>query len=163
MKRLKETIFTSFNLDILRFYFVSSSWQKVTNFDTVKITEFFSPVMLRRKEEQTVQNLYAHLEVFNDAIHWLCFIFRSSHQTCSIIKGVLRNFAKFTGKHLCKSLFFNKVAGLHETLAQVFSCEFYKISKNTFFTEHLRTTASLFWQYIMISFLQVDLLFLTNS
>ena len=26
-------------------------------------------------------------------------------------KGVLRNFAKFTGKHLCQSLFFNKVAG----------------------------------------------------
>ena len=25
---------------------------------------------------------------------------------------VLRNFAKFTGKHLCQSLFFNKVAGL---------------------------------------------------
>ena len=27
-------------------------------------------------------------------------------------------------------------------LAQVFSCEFYKISKNTFFTEHPWTTAS---------------------
>ena len=27
-------------------------------------------------------------------------------------KGVLRIFAKFTGKHLCQSLFFNKVAGL---------------------------------------------------
>ena len=27
-------------------------------------------------------------------------------------KGVLRNFAKFTGKRLCQSLFFNKVAGL---------------------------------------------------
>ena len=26
-------------------------------------------------------------------------------------KGALRNFAKFTGKHLCQSLFFNKVAG----------------------------------------------------
>ena len=26
-------------------------------------------------------------------------------------KGVLRNFAKFAGKHLCQSLFFNKVAG----------------------------------------------------
>ena len=25
--------------------------------------------------------------------------------------GVLRNFAKFTGKHLCQSIFFNKVAG----------------------------------------------------
>ena len=29
-----------------------------------------------------------------------------------------------------------------EALAQVFSCEFCKISKNIFFTEHLRTTAS---------------------
>ena len=29
-----------------------------------------------------------------------------------------------------------------ETLAQVFSCEFCKISKNTFFTENLWTTAS---------------------
>ena len=27
-------------------------------------------------------------------------------------KGVLKNFAKFTGKHLCQSLFLNKVAGL---------------------------------------------------
>ena len=28
-----------------------------------------------------------------------------------------------------------------ETLAHVFSCEFWEISKNTFFTEHLRATA----------------------
>ena len=27
-------------------------------------------------------------------------------------KGVLRNFTKITVKHLCQSLFFNKVAGL---------------------------------------------------
>ena len=37
---------------------------------------------------------------------------RSSHQRCSTKKGVLRNFAKLTGKHLCQSLFFNKVASL---------------------------------------------------
>ena len=37
---------------------------------------------------------------------------RSSHRRCSVRKGVLRNFAKFTGKHLCVSLFFDKVAGL---------------------------------------------------
>ena len=36
---------------------------------------------------------------------------KSSHQRCSVKKGVLRNFAKFTGKHLCQSLVFNKVAG----------------------------------------------------
>ena len=29
-----------------------------------------------------------------------------------ILEEVLRNFKKFTGKHLCQSLFFNKVAGL---------------------------------------------------
>ena len=38
-------------------------------------------------------------------------------------KGVLRNFAKFTEKHLCHSLFFNKVSKFLRTL---------------FFTEHLR-------------------------
>ena len=53
-------------------------------------------------------------------------------------KGVLQNFAKFTGKQLCQSIFLNKVAGLawnfvkKENLAQVFPCEFCEISKNTF-------------------------------
>ena len=75
-------------------------------------------------------------------------IFRSSHQRCSVKKGVLRNFAKFTGKHLCQSLFFNEVAGgacnfiKKEILAPVFSCEFCEIPKNTFFTEHVLVTAS---------------------
>ena len=62
------------------------------------------------------------------------FINRSSRPEVFCRKGVLRNFAKFTGKHLCQSLFFSKVAGLacnfikKETLAQVFSCEFCEIS-----------------------------------
>ena len=38
--------------------------------------------------------------------------FRSSLSEMFCKKGVLRNTAKFTGKHLCKSLFFNKVAGM---------------------------------------------------
>ena len=38
--------------------------------------------------------------------------FRSSQRRCSLRKGVLRNFSKFTGKHLCQRLYFNKVAGL---------------------------------------------------
>ena len=67
--------------------------------------------------------------------------FRSGHLRCSVRKSVLRNFAKFTGKRLCLSLYLNKVAGL-ETLAQGFSCEFCKISKNKIFTEHVWATAS---------------------
>ena len=37
---------------------------------------------------------------------------RSSCQDVFCKKGVLKNFTKFTGKHLCQSLFFNKVLGL---------------------------------------------------
>ena len=33
-------------------------------------------------------------------------------QRCSLKVSVLKNLAKFIGKHLCQSLFFNKVAGL---------------------------------------------------
>ena len=33
------------------------------------------------------------------------FCFRSSHQRCSIKIGLLKNFLKFAGKHLCQSLF----------------------------------------------------------
>ena len=74
--------------------------------------------------------------------------FRSSHQRCSVKKGVLRNFAKFTGKRLYQRIFFNKVAALRsatllkESLAQVFSREFCEISKNNFFTKHVRKTTS---------------------
>ena len=39
-------------------------------------------------------------------------IIRSSHRRCSVKKGVLKNFTKFTGKHLFQSLLFNNVAGL---------------------------------------------------
>ena len=55
---------------------------------------------------------------------------------CSAIKRVLRNFAKLTGP-VPESLLIKK-----ETLAQVFSCEFCEIFRKTYFTEHLRTTAS---------------------
>ena len=74
---------------------------------------------------------------------------QKQHRECSIRKGILRNFARFTGKQMCQILVFNKVAGLRpatllkkEAHAQVFSCEFCEISKNTFFAEHLGTTAS---------------------
>ena len=43
-------------------------------------------------------------------------ICRSSRPEVFCKKGVLRNFTKFTGKHLCMSLFFNKVAGQPATL-----------------------------------------------
>ena len=60
-------------------------------------------------------------------------IYRSSRPEEFSKKGVVKNFTKFTGEHQCWS-----------QSAQVFSCEFCKIFNNTFFTEHLRTTASIY-------------------
>ena len=55
--------------------------------------------------------------------------------------------SKFTGKHLCQSLFFNKVAGLSSFIRKRlwhrrFYVNFPKFLKTSFFTEHLRETAS---------------------
>ena len=61
----------------------------------------------------------------------------------------LRNLAKFTEKHLCN--FIKK-----ETLVQVFSCEFWEIAKNTFFTEHL------WWLLYFISLILLLLLSLIS-
>ena len=62
--------------------------------------------------------------------------FRSTRPEMFCKKGVLRNFANFTRKHLSQSLFLNKVAGISP--AQVFSCEFCKFLRTPFLTEHPR-------------------------
>ena len=48
---------------------------------------------------------YYYSGIFNSKSNFCRKIYKSSHQTCSIRKGDLRNFAKFTGKYLCQSLF----------------------------------------------------------
>ena len=65
---------------------------------------------------------------------------RSSRPEVFCKKGFLENIAKFTGKHLCQGLFFNKVWNFikKETLEQVFSCVLCEIFKNTLFIENLR-------------------------
>ena len=72
-------------------------------------------------------------------------ITRSSHQRRSVKKGVLGNFTKLTGKHLCQSLFFNKVAGLRPATLlkerlwhRCFSANFTKFLKLPFLAEHLQ-------------------------
>ena len=53
--------------------------------------------------------------------------FRSSHWRFSVRKGVLRNFAKCTGKHVRQSLFLNKFAGRGDCFWS-FSCLLLKVS-----------------------------------
>ena len=53
-------------------------------------------------------------------------------------KVVLTNFAKFTGKHLCQSLFFNRL------YYRFFPVNFTEICRTTLFTKHRWATASAF-------------------
>ena len=71
-------------------------------------------------------------------------ISRRSRPEVFFKKGVHRNFAKFTGKHMCQSLLLNKVAGLrHATLLKkrlwrrCFSVNFAKCLRTLFYIEHL--------------------------
>ena len=75
--------------------------------------------------------------------------YRSSHLRCSLRKGILRNFAKFTRKHLNQSPFSNRTAGLRPATLlkkilwyRYFPVNFGKILRTPFFTEQLWTTAS---------------------
>ena len=68
------------------------------------------------------------------------FPYRSSRPEV-FCKGVLRIFTKFTGKHLCQSLFLNKVTGLRATTLLKkrlwHRCDFTKFPRTPFLTEHL--------------------------
>ena len=68
----------------------------------------------------------------------------------------IQKYSHFKVKRLsiCQKLFVlnygeNQWPGGVLQLAQVFSCEFYEISKNTFFTEHLPATASVLQEIIV--------------
>ena len=101
---------------------------------------YFSPFNLKSLLNQKLTSLKAKFCFFD----WQKMLHRASRLEMLCEKGVRRNFAKYTGKHLYQSFIFNKVTSLckslffdfikKETLApQVFSCEFCEISKNTFF------------------------------
>ena len=70
-------------------------------------------------------------------VHSLNLIFKNSPSDMFCKNSVLKDFAIFTGKHLCWSLFLSYRPQdcnfiKKEAPAKVFSCEFYKIFKNIF-------------------------------
>ena len=88
-------------------------------------------------------NLYMHS---NHALKTMSNVLMIKWYRNSRKERGLKNYAKFTGKHLCQSFFWKEscrpeawgfLLYLKKTLVQVFSSEFCSISKNTFFTELL--------------------------
>ena len=79
------------------------------------------------------------------------FLFRSSCPEVLCKKGVLKYFAKFTGKHMCQSLFFNKVAGLRP--ATLLKKKFWHRCFPVYFAKILRTPtyiAQLRWLFLPV-------------
>ena len=76
---------------------------------------------------------------------------RSSRPYVSVKKMFIKNFKKSTGKHLCQSLFFNKVSTKKETVAQVFSCKFCETSKTTFSCRTPPVAATILGLYLFIT------------
>ena len=75
----------------------------------------------------------------------ISFCYRSSRLEVFFKKGIHKNFAKFTGKHLCQKLFFNKVAGLSPATLlkkrpwrRCFPVNLAKFLRTLFSIEHLR-------------------------
>ena len=87
---------------------------------------------------------------------------RSSHRRCFVRKGVLRNFVKLTGKQLCKSLYFNKVACRLVTLLKkrlrqrCFPVNFAKFLRTSFLIKHLWATASISHSVISCIYLNIN-------
>ena len=68
----------------------------------------------------------------------VCCFDRNSHGRSSVRKGVFRNCAKFTGKHLCQSLFFRSATLLKKRLwHRCFPANFAKFLRTPFFKGHL--------------------------
>ena len=79
-------------------------------------------------------------------------LYKSNHRRRSVKKGALKNFANFTRKQMCWSLFLIKMQAclcwsLFLTPTQMFYCEICEIFKNTYFEEHVRTIASVSAKY----------------
>ena len=87
-------------------------------------------------ENQNKLSRRMHLLAFVMGVEWENFLF--SLATGGVLKkGVLRNFAKFTGKHLCQNLFFNKVAG--QRPATLLEKRFWQRCFPVNFAKYLRT------------------------
>ena len=77
--------------------------------------------------------------------------FTSISYSWILLKGIPRSFAKFTGKHLCRSLFFKQLQPgglLKKTPTQMLSCESCETSTNTFWHRTPPATASEMWKTI---------------
>ena len=87
----------------------------------------------------------------NTPLNYHCITIRSRRPEMFFKMGVLKNFAIFTGEHLCW-----KERPKKSLQQRCFLVKYCKIFKNTLFTEHLWTTASVLYCTIVPLYLSTD-------
>ena len=116
-----------FILKIICFYilgWILLSWVDSTAFFTKKWIKKFYITTARVKQNFTQHQviIWESWDSQNYAVIGMQPSHRNSYQRCSIKEGFLKNFAKFTGKHLCQSFF------LTELLAWVLWQRFFPVN-----------------------------------
>ena len=124
-----------------------------------------------QKRIQLAKALYKFLDFINRKYFTLILKFKIFNQRCTgkfcyryghfqnteaVTGSVRKSFTKFTGKHLCQGLFFNKVAVIklqgsalqpyEKRDSLVFSCELCNVFKNTFFASDCFSKYESFYQ-----------------
>ena len=65
--------------------------------------------MFKKTKYSAICKVLPEVFLFARISHFTVLIIEAVVQRCSVKKGVLKNFAKFTGKHLCQFLFLIKL------------------------------------------------------
>ena len=125
---LKNMIFYNRKIQLWhKFYVHQVFWRGPSVF----WSSFVRSIYIQCSKSSSVPGSTNYLDLLMSFFLYLFYWSRRPKVFCK--KGVLRNFATFTGKQLCQSFFFNKVAGLmpatllKKRLTEKFSCEFCKI------------------------------------
>ena len=157
---LKETS----NLLVLSINFEQVSSQCTSVYKIVDISGVFKLPSFALNDETKVKDYTNVTDVLGNKVckynyFWMELRrFKSNLPEVLCKKGAFKNFSKFTGTHLCQSLFFNEIAGLRPAtllkvrLAQAFSSEFCGTLRTSF------SLKSLWWLllYVIINPFQVS-------
>ena len=130
-------------------YCFVQSWPKQTKSKLCKLFSF--KIIAARSGPILHKSFFCAMlsQTYLDNIQYTIFLCGSSRPEVFCKKGVLKNFTKFTEKHLCQSLFLNKDAALRPVTLlkkrlwhRYFPVNFAKFLRAPFLTEPVWATAS---------------------
>ena len=124
----------------------TSLWYRIQFIDLIckSMGSFLYDRDLRLERVKWKHGLHCVKYEILSVIYSLIWIGRGSCSEVFCIKGVLEKFAKFSGKHLCQSLFLNKFAGLRPATSlkkdwrRCFPINFVRFLRTSLFSEDLR-------------------------